>query len=355
MKMESNNPIIVIKEQGIDFLKKLKDPQLILKAQIYLKELAKEDGVKPLGKVPSLTKEKILNLFINSLVTFRDSTIIQYKKEIIKLLDYLEVNKINIVNMKIEHLEGYIALQKKLRKIDTGSQAKLTYIIRIFIHFLKERGFSEMEAEKLKAPGRIRNDAKREIVTEADFIKLLKYLEGRVERFKHENLTYKVIVCLLYCTGIRRSELIKLNWDNIYFDQNIIKVLDAKGGKNRKIKIGDNLKEQLLEYRKVSGIYQGAVIRGAQEGKRITKTSLQNIVRGLFKKAKIDRPYLCIHSFRHSYITEVCRKAGIKTAQKNVGHSRIDTTEVYIHPTDEEEKRAVIDIPLQISSSDEKN
>ena len=171
--MESYNPIIAIKEQGIDSLKKLKNPLLILKAQLYLKELAKEDGVKPLVKVPSLTKEKILNLFINSLMTFRESTVVQYKKEILKLLNYLYVNKINIADMKIEHLEGYIALQKKLRKISPGSQAKLTYVIRVFLNFLKERGFSDTDPEKLKAPKRNPGDAKREYVTEADFIKLL--------------------------------------------------------------------------------------------------------------------------------------------------------------------------------------
>ncbi len=42
--MNSNNKIIVIKKQGIDCLKGIKDPQLILKAQLYLKDLAKEDG-----------------------------------------------------------------------------------------------------------------------------------------------------------------------------------------------------------------------------------------------------------------------------------------------------------------------
>ena len=175
-----------------------------------------------------------------------------------------------------------------------------------------------------------------------------------MERFKHENLTYKVIVCLLYCTGIRRSELIKLNCDNINYNQNKIKILDAKGGKNRKIKIGGNLEELLLEYRKALDIYKGALIRGVQGRKRISKNSLQNIVKGLFKKAKIDRPGLTIHSFKHSYITNVSHKVGIKTAQKNVGHSRIDTTENYVHLTDKDMEEAIIDIPLQKPDSGQK-
>ena len=180
-------------------------------------------------------------------------------------------------------------------------------------------------------------------------------IESNIEKFKNENLTYKVIVCLLYCTGIRKSELIKIDWENIYFDQNKIKVLDAKGGKDRKIKIGDDLKGLLLKYRKVLGIYKGAVIRGVQGRKKITKTQLQNIVKGLFKEAKIDRPGLTIHSFRHSYITEVYKKAGVKAAQESAGHSRMETTDCYIHQTEEDMDKAIIGIPQRSSSSDEKN
>ena len=392
MKMKSYNPIIALKEQGIDSLKKLKDPQLILKAQLFLKELAKEDGTKPLKKVPSLTKEKILTLFVNSLLNFRKSTIIQYKKEIIKLLDYLEANKINIANIKIEHIEGYIALQIKLRKIKPGSQAKLTYIVRVFLNFLKERGYNDIDPEKLEAPRRNSGGAKREYVTEENFIQLMDCLGNRVEKFKNENLTYKVIVCLLYCTGIRRSELIKLKWDNIYFDQNKIKILDGKGGKDRKIKISDDLKELLHRYRKVLGKYKCVIIRGLQGRKKITRTQLQNIIKGLFKEAKISRPGLTIHSFRHSYVTNVCRKAGlnfygltpigftasgiacplsvgrlhlqayacsisggVKIAQESAGHSRIDVTESYLHTTEEDMDKAIIEIPQQKPSSDENN
>ena len=353
--MKTNDPIIALKEQGIDSLKKLKDPQLILKAQIYLKELAKEDGIKPIAKVSTLTREKILTLFANSLLNFRKSTTVQYKKEIKKLLDYLEANKINIASMKIEHLESYITLQKRLRKIEPGSQAKLIYVIRVFLNFLKERGYNDIDPEKLKAPKRNHGDAKREYVTEENFIQLMDCLESREEKFKNENITYKVIVCLLYCIGVRKSELINLNWENIYFGQNKIKVLNGKGGKDRRIKISEDLKELLFKYRKVLGIYKGAVIRGVQGRKRITKTQLQNIIKGLFKEAKIDRPGLTIHSFRHSYITAVYKKAGVKAAQESAGHSRMETTDGYIHQTEEDMDRAVINIPQQKPFSDENN
>ena len=351
--MQNNNPITALKEQGIDSLKKLKNPELILKARQFLKELAKEDGAPLPGSTPLISNENILDLFFNSLLNFRENTVVQYRKEAKKLIGYLDANNINVSSMRLEHIEAYIILQKKIRKISAVSQAKIIYIIRVFLSFLKERGYNDIDPIKLETPRRNRNNVKREIVTEADFIKLMILIDNRPEKFKNENITYKVIICILYCTGIRRSELVGLDWENIYFDQNKIKVLDGKGGKDRLIKISDSLKELLMVYRRELGIYKGPLVRGVQAKRRITKTQLQNIIKGLFKEAKIDRPDLTIHSFRHSYVTNVCRKAGVKIAQESAGHSRIDTTEVYLHTSEEDMDKAVIDIPQQKSSSDE--
>lgn len=351
--MQSSDPINSLKEQGIGSLKKLKNPELILKARQFLAELAKEDGAALPGSAPIISNEKILDLFFNSLLNFRENTVVQYKKEVKKLLGYLEANNINVSSMRLEHIEAYIVLLKKIRKIGSVSQAKLIYIIRVFLNFLKERGYNDIDPVRLEAPRRNRNDVKRELVTEADFMKLLSIVDSRPEKFKNENITYKIILCLLYCTGIRRSELVGLDWENIYFDQNKIKVLDCKGGKDRLVKISDNLKELLIVYRRALGIYKGPLIRGIQARKRITKTALQNIVKGLFKETKIDRSGLRIHSFRHSYVTNVCRKAGVKVAQESAGHSRIDTTEAYLHTSEEDMDKAIIDIPQRLPSSEE--
>jgi len=111
----------------------------------------------------------------------------------------------------------------------------------------------------------------------------------------------------------------------------------------------------LLEYQKVLKIYKGAVVRGVQGRKRINRNSLQNIKNILFEEAKIDRPGMCLHSFRHGCGTMVYNNAGPRAAQEKLRHSSIATTETYIHQTDEDIEKSIIDIPLQMPASEEKD
>ena len=321
--MNSQNPFMMLKKQGIDSLKELKDPKNIVEAEQFLEKLVQKDREGTRKKIPIVNAKKILELYENSLINRSDATSVQYMEVAEDFIHYLESNRINIASLDLEHCESYMAIQKKRRKFNVNTQARLTYIIRNFLKFLQERGFIKMEPEKFKAPRKISINAKREIVTKDDFTKLMDYIDTRKERFKNENLTYKTIVSLLYCTGVRRSKLVDLNWIDLQLDKKKIILSNAKGGKTRRIKIGDNLKKLLIEYKRACGSPKGAIVRGIQGKKRLNKNSLQNIINGLFKKAKIYRPGLCIHSFRHGYITNVCKKAGPEVAKECAGHSRI--------------------------------
>ncbi len=350
--MNSQDLFMMLKKQGIDFIKELKDPKNIVEAEQFLEKLAQKDREGPRKKIPIMNAKRILELYENSLINRSDATSVQYMEVAEDFMHYLKLNSVNIASLDLEHCESYMSLQKKRRKFNVNTQARLTYIIRNFLKFLQERGYMKMEPEKFNAPRKVSTDAKREIVTKDDFLKLMNYIDTRKERFKNENLTYRVIVSLLYCTGMRRSKLIDLNWKEIQLNQNKIILSNTKGGKNRKIKIGKNLKDLLIEYRKARGFYKDAVVRGAQGKKRLNKNSLQNIVKGLYKKTRIYRPGLCIHSFRHAYITNVCKKAGPEVAKECAGHSRIDTTGPYIHNTEEDLDNAIIDIELQKPDSE---
>ena len=355
------NLIEDLKCKGIGIFESLRDPHHVIDAIELLRNLQGEEKNKAkVEKIPDLSKDELMDQYMNSLYTLRDSSKAQYRVEAEKFLSYLLKNEIKIPDINIEIINKYISLRsipdkkkKNAKKISANSQAKIVNILRRFLNFLMDKGFIRIDIKKIKAPKRVKSP--RGIVTRDDLYKLINCLNKRTEKFRNENLTYKVIVYLLIDTGMRRSELVNLNWENIDFTNNNINLKDTKGGESNEIKFGNNLRELLLTYRKALRISKGAVVRGVQGRKRINKNSLQNIKDKLFKEAKIDRPGLCLHSFRHGCATMVCNAAGIKAAQEKLGHSRIDTTEVYIHPTDEEMNKAIIDIPLQMSSFDEKS
>ena len=134
----------------------------------------------------------------------------------------------------------------------------------------------------------------------------------------------------------------EIKWEHIDLNSNRIMVKDSKGGKSRAVYFKGSLKKVLKKYQKCFGFYKGAVIRGKCR-RRITRASLQNLIRRVFVEAKIDRKGLSIHSLRHYYADRLRRKkVDLQTISILLGHSRIDTTEIYLHVSEEDLKKAAI-------------
>jgi len=106
--------------------------------------------------------------------------------------------------------------------------------------------------------------------------------------------------------------------------------------------LSDNLYDFIKNYRKAIKKYTGAIVRG-DYGKRLAKTSLQNIIRRIYRQSGIYKKNLNIHSLRHTY-AERQRKKGtdIATISTLLGHSRLDTTMAYFHVNREDLKNAVL-------------
>ena len=157
-----------------------------------------------------------------------------------------------------------------------------------------------------------------------------------------ENLRDKIIFSLGIDCGLRRQEFINLNWEDINLKENSINIKNSKGKKNRIVYFNKKLRELLYLYRKLNGKYINALIRGAH-GKRITKCSLQNIISRIFKESKTYRKNLTLHSLRHTYAERLRRKGiDLPTISKLLGHSRLDTTDIYLHVNKDDFKMAVL-------------
>jgi len=165
---------------------------------------------------------------------------------------------------------------------------------------------------------------------------------GRQEKYKNESLRNMIIFYLGIDCGLRRQELINLNWEDINFDECSTNIIRSKGGKSRIVYLNDKLRDLLHLYRRLTGNYNSALIRGVH-GKRISKCSLQNIITRIFRESKIYKENLNLHSLRHTY-AERLRKNGtdISTISKLLGHSSLETTAIYLHSNKEDFKRAVL-------------
>jgi site-specific recombinase XerD len=186
-------------------------------------------------------------------------------------------------------IDKYLSLVKS-RNLSNNTYAKLVNCIKSFLKFLYGREYIGKDFSFLiKIPKKVASI--KEYLSDMDIENIRNYLSRRKEKYRNENLRDKIIFYLGVECGLRRQEFINLNWEDINFDEGSINIKNSKGRKNRVIYFNSNLRELLSLYRKISGKYVSALIRGAH-GKRITKCSLQNIISRIFKESKTYRKIL---------------------------------------------------------------
>lgn len=155
----------------------------------------------------------------------------------------------------------------------------------------------------------------------------------------------KAIVELLFSTGLRVSELVKLKKEDVHLKRDEFTVR-GKGGKSRVVFISEQSRfwlKRYLDARKDMNEYlfvphdraQTAEKRSARkEDVPLTDRSVQRIIERLTREAGITKP-VTPHTLRHSYATDLLRNgADIRAVQQMLGHSSITTTQIYTHITD---------------------
>ena len=143
------------------------------------------------------------------------------------------------------------------------------------------------------------------------------------------NIKHKCIVSLLYSAGLRRSELINLNIENIDSKRMLIRVENGKGGKDRYTLLSKKLLVDLRNYYKKwkpnKYLFEGV------SGGKYSPTSIKEIIRKAAIKAKIPIR-VTPHMLRHSFATHLLESGtDLRYIQTLLGHSSPKTTEIYTH------------------------
>ena len=144
----------------------------------------------------------------------------------------------------------------------------------------------------------------------------------------------KLIVELLYSTGMRRSELINLNLNDIDFDQKQVKVL-GKRNKERYIPliapVMESLKVYLEEHQDYSKSTPSSPLFITIKGQRVYSTLVYRIVNEYFStvSSKVKKSP---HILRHSFATHLLNQgADLNAVKELLGHTSLAATQVYTH------------------------
>ena len=151
----------------------------------------------------------------------------------------------------------------------------------------------------------------------------------------------RTIIILFYETGMRVSELVGLNDEDVSFVNREIKVT-GKGNKQRIIPFGDELSNTLHEYmrlRDASLDKKSSALVLSRKGERITTQNVRQIVKeNLSRVSSLKKK--SPHVLRHTFATAMLNhNAGIENLKKLLGHASLSTTEIYTHTTFEQLKR----------------
>lgn len=155
----------------------------------------------------------------------------------------------------------------------------------------------------------------------------------------------RLIVRLIYATGVRVSELCAIQVEAIDLDDGVIRVI-GKGDKERIVFLDDATADEIEVF--VGERTSGPLFIGYGNRPISTRT-----VQLLFKRYAPEG--VTPHTIRHSYASELYRRSrNLRVVQENLGHTSIKTTEVYLH-TDLEERREVYrrHFPLAVRGEEE--
>lgn len=144
------------------------------------------------------------------------------------------------------------------------------------------------------------------------------------------NLKHRCIVSLLYSSGLRRSELLGLKMTDIDSKRMVIRVVQAKGNKDRYTVLNKSVLDDLRSYFKA---YKPKtyLFEGPEPGNKYSPSSVLKIVMSTAEKAGINEK-VGPHMLRHSFATHLLESGvDIRYIQLLLGHNSTKTTEIYTH------------------------
>ena len=257
------------------------------------------------------------------------NTLDAYLRDVDKLLRYLALEQVDVLDVKLEDLEHFAAFISDLG-IGPRSLARILSGVRQFYRFLVVDGYLEVDpTELLESPKQ--PDHLPEVLSTAE----VDLLEQAIDLTKWEGHRNRAIIEVLFSCGLRLSELTNLKLSNLYVDEQYIRVM-GKGSKERLVPISPRALDELNYWfadRNEMKIKPGEedYVFLNRRGHHLTRTMILIMIKRYALEAGIKKT-ISPHTLRHSFATSLLEGgADLRAIQAMLGHESIGTTEIYTH------------------------
>ena len=260
---------------------------------------------------------------------FTANTVDAYMRDLQKLVDYLRIEGLDPVEVKLEDLQHFAASLHDIG-ISPRSQCRILSGVRAFYRFLFVDGWVDSDPSELLESPQIGEHLPEVLSTEEVDI-----LEQAIDLSKWEGHRNKAIIEVLFSCGLRVSELVNLKLSNLYLDEEFLRV-EGKGRKERLVPISPRAIKELgfwFDDRCKMDIKPGEedYVFLNRRGSHLTRTMILIMIKRLAEEAGIHKT-ISPHTLRHSFDTALLEGgADLRAIQAMLGHESIGTTEIYTH------------------------
>ncbi len=262
------------------------------------------------------------------------NTFLAYKRDIDQFYLFLKQRRLDVDRCKKEHLKNFLK-ELKTQGLSAKSLSRKISSLKRYFDFLNLRYKIPNIASALIFP-----KTEKTLPNYLSEPELKKLLVAANKDHSLKGQRNKVMLYLLYASGVRVSELVNMTFEQIHFDTGFIQLM-GKGNKERSIPLPKNILELLRYY--TEHIYPKLVPSCTEKQSYIFVTLHKNkvkpITRQLFwlalkkilKKANIVKN-VSPHSLRHSLATHLLKNgADIRSLQMILGHENLATVQIYTH------------------------
>lgn len=215
--------------------------------------------------------------------------------------------------------------------------------IKVYFDFLKESGVIPANpADKLKPQKMQEDEEDPRWLDRAERSRLLFYIDNAELRKKNpwRFARNRAICFVMLHAGLRVSEVVDLEPDDLDFQENILRVRNGKGGKARNVPMNKDLVAALQDWLRLRGQSKTKKLFVSQRGGAFTADGVEHLFKQLRDKTGI--PDLTPHVLRHTFAHDLAERGEpLRTIAKLLGHSNINYTRKYVIPSRNELRAAV--------------
>lgn len=270
------------------------------------------------------------------------NTIKSYKYDLNKYVKFCQQRNLNYITITRNEINNFIIQLGKKDKLSPNSVNRIISALKSFYKFLVKHDIVQTNVieniHQLKTTHKLPN-----FLSYEEVIQIINY------DWKEKNQQRdRLIIGLMFFGGLRISEVCSLKYDDLFLEDDYM-VVNGKNAKQRYVFIVEELKYLLNDYIEQDNLREKYLIKNFLQ-KQISRQSLWKIVKG---KSKQTSTKITPHTFRHSFATYLLERGLTQYEIKELlGHSSINTTQIYVHVTNKELKKTFIskinDINLEL-------